>query len=343
MRQYCKASDHWKYVVLTCILVISPLIGFTEIKGTSVFSYELRRDVVMRIVIDPKTPSTIYAGTNLGICKSTDGGKSWSDRSKGIGDPEIHALAANHTNPSILYAASDFLYASKDGGKHWTRVDTGLTNEISVLNWRRSCPETLYAGTYNKLLMYQVSENRWDRVPMSGIVYAIAMDQGNPAVMYAGTNRGIFRSADRGLNWVPSGLELQTIQSIAIDPFCSNNVFAVTNGSGIFRSTNSGLTWDETNSGLTGECVTCITMNPGQSGLLYVGTQVKGVFISRDGGEHWHSCNGELSFLTVNAISIVPDNPHIIYAGTSSGIFKSEDGGATWIELGGFKKFAKRK
>ncbi len=343
MTQQGEAYSYPQCFILTYTLVISFLFGFTEIKGTSEYTYELRKEVVRQIVLDPKTPSIIYAGTNLGICKSTDGGKSWSDRSKGIEIPEIHALAINPTNPSILYAASYHLYTSKDGGKHWTRVDTGLTDEIWTLVLNGPCPETLYAGTYHRLLMYQVSVNRWDRVQMSGIVYAIAIDQGNPVTMYAGTHRGIFRSADRGRNWVPSGLELQTIQSIAIDPFCSNTVFAVTNGSGIFRSTDSGLTWKETNSGLTGENVTCITMNPRQSGLLYVGTQLKGVFISSDGGENWHPSNEGLSNLTVNAISIVPDNSLIIYAGTSSGIYKSEDGGATWIELGGFKKFAKRK
>ena len=84
-------------------------------------------------------------------------------------------------------------------------------------------------------------------------------------------------------------------------------------------------------------------MNPRQSDLLYAGTQGKGVFVSSDGGENWHPSNEGLSTLAVNAISIVPDNPRIIYAGTSRGIFKSEDGGATWVELGGFKKFAKRK
>ena len=189
MIQHGEAYNYPQCLILTYTLVISLLFGFSEIKGTSEYSYELRKDVVIRIVIDPKTPSTIYAGTNLGICKSTDGGKSWSDRSKGIEIPEIHALAINHTNPSVLYAASYHLYSSKDGGKHWTRLDTGLTDEIWTLVLNGPCPETLYAGTDNRLLMYQVSENRWDKVQMSGIVYAIAMDQGNPAIMYAGTTR----------------------------------------------------------------------------------------------------------------------------------------------------------
>jgi photosystem II stability/assembly factor-like uncharacterized protein len=54
------------------------------------------------LVIDPVTPSTLYATTIVGVYKSTDGGANWSQ----TGVPGAQALALDPTAPSTVYAAS---------------------------------------------------------------------------------------------------------------------------------------------------------------------------------------------------------------------------------------------
>ena len=67
---------------------------------------------------------------------------------------------------------------------------------------------------------------------------------------------------------------------------------------------------------------------------LLVGTVGQGLNVSADGGESWtpiyqpmwHESN-------VRALCVYPDNPRGVLAGSDVGVFRSEDGGATWENL----------
>jgi photosystem II stability/assembly factor-like uncharacterized protein len=93
---------------------------------------------VMDIAADPKEPKTIYIGTHeAGVLKSTDGGKTWKDASRGIGGADVHGLAIDPNMPVKLYAAvrekGEGIYRTTDQGGNWTRVDDGPQGEIKVL------------------------------------------------------------------------------------------------------------------------------------------------------------------------------------------------------------------
>jgi hypothetical protein len=62
---------------------------------------------VQALVIDPVTPTTLYAGTaGGGVYKSTDGGASWSALNNGLADIDVEALAIDPVTPSIIYAGT---------------------------------------------------------------------------------------------------------------------------------------------------------------------------------------------------------------------------------------------
>lgn len=93
---------------------------------------------VMDIAADPREPKTIYIGTHeAGVLKSTDGGKTWSAASSGIGGPDVHGLAIDPNMPFKLHAAvrdkGEGIYRTTDQGKKWVRVDDGPQGEIKVL------------------------------------------------------------------------------------------------------------------------------------------------------------------------------------------------------------------
>ncbi len=49
---------------------------------------------VRALAVDPTTPGTVYAGTyGSGVYKSTDKGSSWMQRSRGLGNQRVWALA----------------------------------------------------------------------------------------------------------------------------------------------------------------------------------------------------------------------------------------------------------
>src|SRR5207244_4360875 len=85
------------------------------------------------LVIDPITPTTLYAGTDSGVFKTTDGGTSSSlvntglTRAPGGLEPYVLSLVIDPAAPTTLYADNYHMgfYKSTDGASTWTKVDKG--------------------------------------------------------------------------------------------------------------------------------------------------------------------------------------------------------------------------
>ena len=91
---------------------------------------------VLSLAIDPSAPeTTVYAGIDGGVMKSTDGGATWAKTGK-MGTshgPEVHSIAIDRTSPSTVLAAGygfdSGIWRSTDGGATWTSASTGLVSE----------------------------------------------------------------------------------------------------------------------------------------------------------------------------------------------------------------------
>jgi hypothetical protein len=59
---------------------------------------------VSELVIDPQDPATVYAATQTGIFKTSDGAQSWH-RLSGFPGERVAALAISPSDPNVLYAA----------------------------------------------------------------------------------------------------------------------------------------------------------------------------------------------------------------------------------------------
>lgn len=86
-----------------------------------------------------------------------------------------------------------------------------------------------------------------------------------------------------------------------------------------------------------------IRMDPRNPDIMYVTDAQTGVFKSTDGGATWFAINNGITTragysgtaIPVFSLSLDPNNPDIVWAGTqySSGIYKSEDGGTSWMNM----------
>jgi Tfp pilus assembly protein PilF/photosystem II stability/assembly factor-like uncharacterized protein len=80
------------------------------------------------LAIDPLTPTTLYAGSDDGVLKSTDSGRSWAEVGSGLTEHAVYALAIDPVTPITLYAGTgDGVFKSMDGGGNWRAINTGLT------------------------------------------------------------------------------------------------------------------------------------------------------------------------------------------------------------------------
>ena len=93
----------------------------------------------------------------------------------------------------------------------------------------------------------------WTQLPLSGnggTVTSLAVDPNNPAVVYAGTENGVFKSTDAAQSWtqiMKSGLTLQSLE-VSVFPDSTSTLFVTNSGfvtdSVLMRSTDGGASWD---------------------------------------------------------------------------------------------------
>jgi len=103
------------------------------------------------------------------------------------------------------------------------------------------------------------------------------------------------------------------------------NVFAGSQGGGVFLSTNGGASWSTVNNGLTNTYVSCLVASGNN---LFVGTMHGGgVFLSTDNGASWSAVSGGLMNKYVYSLAVSGTN---VFAGTGGGIFISTNNGTNW-------------
>jgi photosystem II stability/assembly factor-like uncharacterized protein len=130
------------------------------------------------------------------------------------------------------------------------------------------------------------------------------------------------------------------VQVVALAPSSPVNLYAGTLQHGVFKSVNSGTGWDAKNSGLKA-LIEYMALDPTDKNIIYAGIPDSGVFRSSDGGINWVSRNAGLGSQQVAALAISPVGSHTLWVsvnnavtpstgGSLPGIFKSNDGGATW-------------
>ncbi|MDX6696447.1 MAG: hypothetical protein QOF02_4050 [Blastocatellia bacterium] len=293
----------------------NPLLKSTDAAANwSGTSNGLTASIVNDIAVVGNT-SLIYAGTNLGVYKSADGGSSWQLTGAvrtSTAPQSTRAVVVDPSNPNIIYAATSGgsgLYKSTDGGNLYEVKNSGIS------------------------------------IPS---VNTLVIDPSVPTTLYAGTVSGIYKTTNGGDTWaeVRGGItgSSPNVNKLAIDPTNPQIVYAGTSGRGIFKTTNGGASWTAINAGFgsaNGQIIT-LALNPSQPSTLFAqatGVSTNGVYKSLDGGANWTlssngltgTSGGQSFSVTVNALLFDPSAPSTVYAGTTAfGVFKTTDGGANW-------------
>jgi photosystem II stability/assembly factor-like uncharacterized protein len=175
-----------------------------------------------------------------------------------------------------------------------------------------------------------------------------------------GYGDGVYRSDDGGKSWRNVGLKTsEHIGRIAIDPRDSNVVFVAAQGPlwsaggerGLYKTTDGGKTWKAVISISENTGVSDVVIDPADPDTMYAATWQRrrhfytlinggpesAIHKSTDGGNTWTKLRSGLppGDLGRIGLSISPANTNVVYAtveasGNLSGIFRSNDRGATW-------------
>jgi photosystem II stability/assembly factor-like uncharacterized protein len=215
---------------------------------------------VNQFVFHPALSEKIYAATTVGAFYSKDAGREWEERMNGM--KEVHivtAIAINPKDPTVLYGGTTGgMYRSDDGTMTCKNINNGLIPEsdlmasmalgVNAIEIDHVNPDVVYAGTTKGLYRTTNKGEYWERIGRAipePFISSIVLHPSDPSLLYVGGPGGVWKSADGGNTWGTknAGLRSLNIRALAMDPKILQTLYAGTNGSGLYRSTNSGETW----------------------------------------------------------------------------------------------------
>ena len=302
---------------------------------------------------------TVLAGTKqLGVFRSTNSGRTWTAANNGLSG-EVVDLAASPAAAGWVYAAtSSGVFRSDDAGLHWTAADAGLPSvngrvSAVLVATEPTQPAAVWAVVRTEVPGEQAlyrSANRGARwryagPGLKGFVHDVAAHPKTAGVVFAATDEGLFRSADFGGNWSPSGLQGLEVSRVVFDRVQPRHLYAVTAEEGnqqlvfgtVFVSDDGGASWQEGRQQPSIYGSFDLVVDPARTGTAWLSSTFGSVsvFKTRDGGQHWQGVL-EADGLESLALVVNPLRPGTVLAGNleswrgKAAVFRTDDGGTSW-------------
>ena len=309
------------------------------------------------LVVDPSTPSVLYAATTQGFYKSANSGASWS--LKRAGECWDISVDPNGGEVEILAAFIDGLFVSTNAGSTFTPVSLP---SLPSSAWLRlgvdrvtTSPDVAYVfgAAGSAAFLWRRSGTTWAKVTLPPVNHdptqyfpnkleigqaqydwCVAAPANDAGRVYIGAI-DTFRGTLTGTTWQWKNVTTQGPNSVHPDQHClafapgNDNVIYAGNDGGLYRSANSGATWKALNTGL-GICeIEYLAGDPGTWQWLLAGTQDNGT-MTYTGSLTWtHVADGDGGDCGVNQL-----NPDIVYHSYyDCSLERSANKADTWTDL----------
>lgn len=141
------------------------------------------------------------------------------------------------------------------------------------------------------------------------------------------------------------------ISDFAVNPINNSEYYVASSSGGVWKTTNRGVTYTPIFDGQGSYSIGCVSLDPSNPSVVWVGTGENnnqrsvaygdGVYKSEDGGKSWKNM-GLKNSEHIAEIIVHPNDPNTIYVaaygpvwseGGDRGVYKSTDGGATWVNI----------
>jgi len=309
------------------------------------------------LIADPNDPSVAYTATWLaGTWKTTNAGETWTL----LEDAPVSstALSLNRSNSSVIYSADRTepkVWKSTDAGATWEEIADFSEDRAFLVNRVLVDGNTVYASTFGPSLhggkLHKSTDAGATWIDITGdlprSVLDVAVDPANRDTIYVTTHiYGAYKSTDGGTTWMqlpnfpdigaydievdqvdPTVLYVCGMGDCSVPDWCMEpEGYTFTDGSGVYKSTDSGLTW----SGIlttSNEC-RAVRIHPSNHNLIFAAAMDDGLQVSTDGGNSWTSYNTGLGTQVLTSCAVDSDK---IYVGSQGcGVYSGDVNMANW-------------
>lgn len=283
-------------------------------------------------------PWIIYAAIGpSGVWKSENDGTTWEPVFHKENTVSVGDIAVSPSHPEIVWVGTgeatcrnsvtigDGIYKSIDGGKTWQNRGLEETRHISRIVVNPGDPNIVYVAAMGHL---------WGPNPERGIYKTLDGGKTWKKIFYVDENTGIadlVMDQSDSLTLYASSYEHRRLPYY----FSSGGP-----GSGIYKTTDGGMTWEELTKdlpkGIKGRIGIDVSQSHPQVVYALIEHEDGGIWRSEDKGKTWErKCDNE-TYERVNfrpfyysQIRVDPNNPNVVYV-FSGGSYRSSDGGETF-------------
>ena len=197
-------------------------------------------------------------------------------------------------------------------------------------------PESLGSGGWQEVGPVTLPANGTGQPNGLGRINAIGFHPTDSNTFYVGAPAGgLWKTTDGGSTWSSNtdGLATLGVSSIVVDHSDPNTVFFGSGdrdggdspGLGVYKSTDGGSTWVQSNTGMGNRTVGALIMDPTNANTLLAATN-GAIYRSTNGGANWTT----IQYGNFKDIKFHPTNSSIVYAATGGNLYKSTDNGASF-------------
>jgi photosystem II stability/assembly factor-like uncharacterized protein len=314
--------------------------------------------------LDPTDSQIGYIGDDTyGVQKTVDGGEHWEVKSQGLSGMACYSMEVSSSDPLRVFATFEHwpgIYRSDDGSNNWMYLPIDSSMNVRQVREDPFDSQRLYVAADSG---FYVSSDRgenwtalgWSSTPPTSLglmPYAMAADSHQPGHLLVGFRTGtsvshdldtglLYSSSDYGVSWqsvVMPEDPLSWITGIAFDSETTGTVYLTTDGTGVYKSTDSGVTWtridDRSQTDMQKAASVTMATHPTPTVIVGAGGGAGGPYRSTDGGATWRvgqtpDNSGAGPFMFANG------NSTRLYAPMWSGLWFSSNVGDSWERAAG--------
>jgi photosystem II stability/assembly factor-like uncharacterized protein len=289
--------------------------------------------------VDYISGATVFAGGNGALARSLDGGATWKARSGYPGCPVIFGMDfVNGTTGlvgGVLASTSeDGIFKTTDAGATWQKKLNQSANDVI---WLTNTTALAIVGT--RIYRSTNSGDTW--LPFSANEISTGLLDlckiSSTAIVGVSGAGDVWRSADGGLNWtlqMDGPGALPSTWSVSFSD--ADNGWVVGQTGFIFKTQDGGVTWNPVNNGIG---VQFYKVKMADDNVGFAAGENGYVARTRDGGWHWDISKVEATGQvfgreeSLRSVSVLNRN-FVVVAGPGGTVFKTLDGGESWINIG---------
>ena len=305
-------------------------------------------DAPYSLAVAPGNPDICYATDLFRTYRTLNGGKKWAQvnsvrtpdgnwTTRGLDVTTSYGVQFDpfDLNHIFIDYTDIGLFQSENGGKSWESSTAGI-------------PEAWRNTTYWLAFDPKVKGLMWGA--FSGVHDLPLAKMWRAPDALSRYRGGIAVSTDGGLHWTPSnaGVKDTAFTYILLDPTSPvghRTLYACGFGAGVYKSTDSGKTWQLKNDGIDGENPFAWRLTRAGDGTLYLivaqGKDRDGaLYKSTDGAEHWTQIELPKDVNGPRGLAIDPRDNRRLYLAAwgqehsdvdiGGGVYLTTDGGANW-------------